>query len=200
MKMIEISFNKHQKELEKLNAQLERAKKAYGKKLLTAQKYGVADWSIADKNEWLSTVPTTENGFIINSSDIKKNGAWFDLFIAKDTIKDITERIEKAENRLYKAEQKVNEYYEELEKIADLKAKEEFRKLQFEQEQKEWAKDGITLKGRYYGATPQGNKFLIAGNNGFTNRSLHCFQLVINGETIFTSGEFWRAYSVIKSN
>ena len=101
---------------------------------------------------------------------------------------------------LDKAEAELNAYHEEVERIEDLKKKEELFKLEFEQEQKEWAKDGITLKGRYYGTTPQGKKFWIEGNNGFTRRSLHCFTLTIDGETIFTSGEFWRAYGVIKNS
>lgn len=120
------------------------------------------------------------------------------MICAESRIKEIKSSIERAEKRLAKAEQEVSAYYEELDKLADLKAKEEFMKKQFEQEQKEWKKDGITLESRYLGYTPQGRRFTIHGNNGFTNRSLHCFQLIIDGETIFTSGEFWRAYSEIK--
>lgn len=200
MKRVEITFTKHQKELEKLNAQLDRAKKAYEKKLATAKKYEVENWTSNDRYEWSQTVPTTANGFFLNKSDGKKNGAWFDLMCATNEVDDITKRIERAESRLYKAEQEVTAYYEELDKLADLKAKEELMKKQFEQEQKEWAKDGITLKGRYYGTTPSGKSFDIYGNNGITLRSMHCFTLAINGETIFTSGEFWRAYAVIKNN
>lgn len=198
MKMVEITFNKHQKELEKLNSQLERAKKAYEKKLITAQKYEVENWTPDDRYAWVQTVPTTPSGFFENKADEKKNAAWWDFTIAAHDIDDIKGRIERAEKRLAKSEQEVNKYYEELDKLADLKAKEELMKKQFEQEQKEWLKDGIILESRYVGQTPQGKSFVICGNNGFTNRSLHCFQLIINGETIFTSGEFWRAYSIIK--
>lgn len=200
MKMVEITFNKYQKELEKLNTQLDRAVKAYEKKLEAAKKYEVENWTPDDRHEWVQTVPTTESGFFINKADEKKNGAWWNLITAKTEIEDLTGRIERAENRLAKAEQEVNAYYEELDKIADLKAKEELMKKRFEHEQKEWKKDGITLESRYLGKTPQGKRFTISGNNGFTNRSLHCFQLIIDGETIFTSGEFWRAYAVIKKN
>jgi DNA repair exonuclease SbcCD ATPase subunit len=196
--MVEITYSKHQKELEKLNTQLERAEKAYEKKLEAAKKFGVENWTADDRHEWIQTVPTTQSGFFINKADEKKNGAWWNLITAKSEIEDLTGRIERAEKRLAKSEQEVNAYYEELDKIADLKAKEELMKKQFEQEQKEWKKDGITLESRYLGYTPQGRRFTIHGNNGFTNRSLHCFQLIIDGETIFTSGEFWRAYSEIK--
>lgn len=198
MKMVEITYSKHQKELEKLNAQLERAEKTYAKKLEIAKKYGVENWNPDDRNAWVQTVPTTQSGFFVNKADEKKNGAWWDYIIAAHDIDDIKDRIERAEKRLAKSEQEVNKYYEELDRLADLKAKEEYMKKQFEQEQKEWKKDGITLESRYLGYTPQGRRFTIHGNSGFTNRSLHCFQLIINGETIFTSGEFWRAYSEIK--
>ena len=200
MKRVEITFGRYQKELEKLNDQLERAKKAYDKKYVNAVKYGVQDWDNDEHYVWVESTERTESGFFINKADEKKNGAWWDLFSAKRQVEDITERIERAEKRLEKAEQEVQKYYNELEKIADLKAKEEFTQRQFEEEQKEWAKDGITLEGRYYGLTPNGKKFVIYGNDGWTDRSLHCFTLRIDGRTIFTSGEFWRAYAVIKKN
>ena len=183
MKMVEIKYNKEVKELEKLNARLERAKKSYGKKLETAKKYGVEK---------------TENGFLVNNSDIKIVGAWFELQCAKDEVKDVEKAIERAEKRLEHAEMKMNEHFEEISKIEDAKKREELWKADFEKEQKEWAKDGITLEARYNGITPNGKRFFIDRNSGATYRSLHCFTLTIDGETIFTSGEFWRAYMEIK--
>ena len=103
-------------------------------------------------------------------------------------------------DKLAKAEDEVNTYYAEVEKIADLKAKEELFKNRFEEEQKEWTKDGITLEERYNGKTPSGKQFWIGGNRGFTNRSWHCFTLYIDGVCIFTSGEFWRCYATIKKS
>ena len=200
MKRVEITFTKYQKELEKLNAQLDRAKKSYEKKLANAVKYGVDTWDADDHTNWLTTVEKINNIYIANKEDIKKNEAWWDLYSAKRTVDEITDSIERAEKRLSKAEAEVNNYREEMNKIEDLKAKEEFAKRTFEEEQKEWAKDGIQLEGRYYGITPSGKTFNIYGNNGFTDRSWHCFTLRINGETIFTSGEFWRAYAIIKKN
>ena len=200
MKRIEITYNGYQRELEKLNTQLEKARTAYEKKLAAAQKYGVENWTPNDRHEWVQTVPTTETGFFINKADEKKNSAWFDMSCAQDRVEEITGRIARVEKRLHNAEQEVNAYYEELDRLADLKAKEELMKKQFEQEQKEWAKDGITLNRRYEGTTPQGKQFAIYSNNGYAYRSLHCFQLVIDGNTIFTSGEFWRAYAVIKKS
>lgn len=200
MKRIEITFNSYQKELEKLNAQLDRAKAKLEKKLVVAQKYGVENWTPDDRLAWVQTVPTTESGFLINKADEKKNGAWWDMVCTRDEIEDLQDRICRAESRLEKAEREVNAYYEELNKFADLKAKEELMRKRFEQEQAEWKKDGITLKGRYYGITPNGKNFDIYGNNGISLRSRHCFTLRIDGETIFTSGEFWRAYAIIKKS
>lgn len=200
MKRVEITFTKYQKELEKLNTQLDRAKKSYDKKLANAIKLGVDKWDADDHTNWIATVEKINDIYIANKEDIKKNEAWWNLYSAKRAVDEITESIERAEKRLSKAESEVNNYREEINKIEDLKAKEEFAKRTFEEEQKEWAKDGIQLEGRYYGITPSGKTFNIYGNNGFSDRSWHCFTLRINGETIFTSGEFWRAYAIIKKN
>lgn len=200
MKMVEITYRSNMNELNKLNARLERQEKALAKKLAIAEKEGVADWTRADHRAWLDTVETTDMGRIINKADIKKNGAWFDLFGARMDVEETKKSIERAESRLDKAVEKLEEYRAEVAEIDDLKAKEELWKLEFEQEQKEWAKDGITLEDRYTGRTPSGKKFSIWGNNGFTHRSWHCFTLYIDGEVIFTSGEFWRAYGVIKNS
>ena len=182
MKRVEITFNSIANELLKLN-----------------EKLGVADMDNDQHREWLQTVPT-EGGWIINKEDIAKNGAWFDLISARNRVDEIKRSINNAEKRFEQAEEKVTEYRVQVANMKDLQQKEELRKLEFEAEQKEWMKDGIELKGRYWGITPQGKKFNIYGNNGFTIRSLHCFTLYINGETIFTSGEFWRAYGVVKNS
>lgn len=199
MKRVEITFNSITNELFKLNEKLEKAEANYQKKLAKAEKLGVADMDADQHREWLQTVPTNE-GWIANKEDIQKNGAWYDLISAENRVGELKYSISKAEARLEKAEEKVTEYHVQMANMKDLQLKEELMKLEFEAEQKEWAKDGITLKGRYWGITPQGKKFNIYGNNGFTTRSLHCVTLYINGETIFTSGEFWRAYGVVKNS
>lgn len=198
MKMIEITMNKEVKELEKLNEKLERAKKTYEKKLEIAKKYGVDTWGIKEHNEWLDTIEKTDGFRIANKSDIKKNGAWFDLSIAEDRVVEIEKAIERCEKRLEHAELKVEEYRAEVTKIEDAKKREAMWQEEFEQEQKAWAKDGITLEARYRGLTPSGKHFWIERNHGWSFRSLHCFTLTIDGETIFTSGEFWRCYMEIK--
>ena len=200
MKRVEITYTKYQKELEKLVARLERYEKSYEKKLATAQKYGVADWTAEDRNEFLRNAEATEWGFLVNKEDVKKNAAWWDLYCVKRDIEDTKNEIERAEKRFEKAMDAVDKYHAEVAQIDDLKAKEELMKIEFEQEQKEWAKDGITLVERYCGITPNGKRFAIYGNGGWTNRSWHCFTLRVDGNVIFTSGEFWRAYAYIKKH
>ena len=105
--------------------------------------------------------------------------------------------LEKATNPVIRADKENRALQMEIDLPALVK-KEELYRLEFEEERKEWLKDGIVLESRYYGMTPSGQRFYIHGNCGMTLRSRHCFTLTINGDTIFTSGEFWRAYSVIK--
>lgn len=201
MKMAEISYRSISNELLKLNARLERAQKALEKKQAKAQKFGVADMDNAAHLEWLKTVETDDMGYIVSKKDIQKNGAWYDLYSAQRDVEDLERQIENAEKRFDKAEEKVEAYRREQAAEADLKAKEELRKKAFEAEQKEWAKDGITLERRYSGKTPNGKHFSIERNCGFTDRSRHCYTLYLEGYgVVFTSGEFWRAYGVIKNN
>lgn len=201
MKMVEISYMSNMKELEKLSAKLERAQKALAKKQAAAEKAGVAEWTKEQHIDWLKGVETTEWGFIANKADIKKNGAWIDLMMAQDALEEVEGQIENAERRFEKAERKLSHYREEQAAIRCLKDKEALWKVEFEQEQREWAKDGITLEERYRGLTPAGRGFSIVGNSGWTDRSRHCFTLYIEGRgCVFTSGEFWRAYREIKNS
>lgn len=199
MKRAEITLRSYTTELEKLYTRLEKAEKAYQKKLAQAEKFGVDKMTDEEHAEWLRSLPSCD-GWITDKEAIKKNGAWFDLLLAKDHIEEIKGRIESAERRFLKAEQAVEEYRREIETITDLKEKEKLLKLDLEQEKAEWLKDGIILEARYIGKTPSGKKFWISRNHGFTERSFHCWTLYIGGETIFTSGEFWRAYGIIKQS
>lgn len=198
MKRVEISYMSIMKELEKLNTRLEKAEARFEKKQALVEKLGCA-WTDEEHREWLKGIETNEVGFLLNKADIKKNGTWFDWCMAQNEVEEIKSYIQNAEKRLGKKEQEVENYHKEVAQMEDLKAKEELQKLEFEQEQKEWAKDGIQLNGRYHGITPNGKRFMIEGNNGWTDRSRHCFTLTVDGKTIFTSGEFWRAYNEVKN-
>lgn len=194
--MVEIKFRSICKELEKLNAQLERAEKRLAKAEAKAKKMNAMFESHEAYREWIESVPTN-NGWIINKEDIERNGAYREFTSAQYDIKDLKERIEKTEKRFEQAQEKMEDRRKAIQIIEDQKKKAELMKLEFEEEQKEWAKDGITLEERYWGRTPNGKRFQILINSGFTERSWHCFTLYIDGQTIFTSGEFWRAYAEI---
>lgn len=198
MKQTQISFASVSNELIKLNEKLEKKIANLEKKRAKAEKLGVAGMDRDEHREWLKTVPT-ENGWIINKEDIKKNGAWFDLLRAEDDVAEIKGKIERAEKKYETLFEQVEEIKAQEEAEATLKRKSDTGEMTFEAEQAEWAKDGIKLESRYSGKTPNGNHFVIYRNSGYTKRSWHCFALYINGNVIFTSGEFWRAYAEIIS-
>lgn len=201
MRISEIQYRAEVKEWEKLQARLERQKKALEKAEAKAEKYGVKDWTRADYRAWIETVEVNESYFIKNKADQDKNGAWFDLGMKRDAVEDTEKSIARCEARLEKKMETFEKDTAEREELEKVAGKEELMKLSFEQEQKEWLKDGIILEDRYSGFTPQGKHFIIYGNNfGMTKRSLHCYTLRIAGETIFTSGLFWRCYSVVKNS
>ncbi len=198
MKMVEINLRSLTGEMNKLIEKKARIEKKLEKATAKVEKLD-CKWTWEEHREWLMNAPT--DGFCLsNKEDIKKNGAWFDWSSAQDDLTEINGRIERLQNRIEQAEIKVDEYHAEIEKIEDAKKREELWKLEFEAEQKEWAKDGIKLEGRYTGVTPNGKKFSIYSNNGWTKRSWHCFTLYIGGKVVFTSGEFWKCYISIKNN
>ena len=198
MKMIEIKLRSLTTEMNKLIEKKARIESKLEKTTAKVEKLD-CKWTWEQHREWLINAPT-ENGWLTNKEDVKKNGAWFDWSRAQDDLNEVNGRIERLQSRIEQAEVKVDEYHAEIEKIEDAKKREELWKLEFEAEQKEWAKDNIKLEGRYVGTTPSGKRFSIYSNNGWTERSLHCFTLYIGGEVIFTSGEFWRCYLIIKNS
>lgn len=50
------------------------------------------------------------------------------------------------------------------------------------------------------GITPNGKKVVWYGNNGMTERSRYCGTLVIDGETIFTSGTVAKVFEYLLNN
>lgn len=212
--MIEKQVTTAQNELQKLNARLERAEKAYAKKLANAEKLNVANMTNDEHRAWLDTVPTTQDGWILSKEDIKRNGAWFDLIHAKSNLAEVKEAIEKASKKLAdltnKAEGKA-EQNAKAERITRLESEwlamtAEERKAEYEKWleafKAECLKDGIVIEyaTRFgiTGTTAKGHRFAMQINNGFTQRSWHCYTLTVNGQTIFTSGDFSTAYNCIK--
>lgn len=198
MKMIEIKLRSQTAELEKLTAKKERAEAKLQKARAKAEKLGVAGWSMEDFRAYVDTMEV-KDGWFTDKKQIEKKAAWSDRWSAERELNEINASIERAENRFAKAEAEVETYREQVKAQMSAKAYEDLMKVTFEEEQREWAKDGVNLEGRYYGETPKGKRFWIEGNHGFTERSRHCFTLTIDGETIFTSGEFWLCYSIIKN-
>lgn len=203
MRLAEISFRAEVKELEKLEAQYERRVKALDKAKAKAEKYGVAEWTSEERNAWLETVEK-DGYYIKNKEDVNKNGAWFDLLLAKDHLQETERALERCKERLEKKEEAYNEVLAQVEE-EKIEKRDDLIKVTLEEMIKEWAKDGIKLEGAngrmFWGKTPQGKSFYIDGNRyGYTTRTLNCYSLSIDGETIFTSGLFWRAYHKIKNN
>lgn len=205
MTRIEISFNGYQKELEKLMARLEKAEKTYEKKIETAKKYGVDQWTAEDRYEWSKTVETTASGFFANKADGKKNGAWFDMVCAESRISEIKHSIERVVKNLDKVEQEMNAETSKQEEITRIDAlANKYETNSFEQFKAECAKDGIDVEyasgSALWGTTTNGKKFYMEINNGFTKRSWYSYTLTIDGNTVFTSGLFQTAYRYLMAH
>lgn len=168
-------------ELEKLNARRERNIKTLEKKAAIAEKFGM---NISQK-EWFA---------LRDGATPDQSGAYMNLSIARGELEDTEHRIA----TLTKNGEKVEKTITARRQI--ISAEEAERRAA--EEIKRWTDDGITVKrmssNYIVGETPKGKFFRIEGNNGLTERSRHCFTLQIGADTIFTSGEFYRAYGVIK--
>lgn len=177
----EIKKNSIEKELEKLEAQRERRIKLVEKKAIKAEKLGV-------------NISEEEFRRVRDSLTSDQAYTYLELDIARDDLKDTERRIEIKKKNLEKAGARVAAYKEKksAEEIEKEKAAEIAR----------WAEDGIeveVMSANYIrGKTPGGERFSIEGNHGLTERSLHCFTLIVGGDMIFSSGEFARAYAEIK--
>lgn len=143
--------------------------------------------------------------------------AYFSMGVKQDEITDLQYSISCLEKTLKKQEQKVREdnekneaFQAEYNHLNNVEVN--LNKAMKENEYKEWLaqfkqdclKDGIIVEDAcssfIYGTTPSGKSFMISSNDGYTERSWHCYSVRINGNTIFTSGEFWRAYNTVKAN
>lgn len=88
-----------------------------------------------------------------------------------------------------------------------IKARMDYDKL-FEKLAKIWVKYGdkalamaFTDHGGYkVGVTPNGKKWTLDMNGGWTTRSRHCGTLRIDGECIYTSGTLAKAFEYILEN
>lgn len=194
------------KEIEKLNKSLTRYKGLLEKKIAKAEKEGCADWTVKDFRANYETMSQ------------KQYEAWFDMDLAKDNVEDTERRIANAEQRLSKLLPKVEEDEEKASETARIdriesnafriltaeerkKAEEEYQRW-LEEFIKECAKDGVKIKEYFsnliLGETKSGKDFSMYLNNGFTERSYHCYTLYIDRKCVFTSGMFSTAYIELK--
>lgn len=168
-------------ELEKLNARRDRNIKTLEKKAAIAEKFGMN----VTREEWFE---------LREEATPDQSAAYLNLSIARGELEDTEHRIATLSRNAEKVQRTVTARAEAISKEeAERRAAEEIKR---------WADDGITVKHMtsnfIVGETPKGEFFRIEGNNGFTERSRHCFTLQIGKETVFTSGEFYRAYAIIK--
>ena len=202
--MVEKKAESIRKEIEKLEKSLARNKGILEKRIAKAEKVN-ANWSREEFFQHRDTDMTDAQW-----------AAYFDKYIAESDIEDITERLENAKKRLSKVLPKVDAV--EAEKAEDERLdmmESRFYRASKSAEEREaeyqaWLKwfkdeclkDGVVIEEAngwmVYGKTRSGKRFCMFGNSGYTVRSLHCYTLKIDGETIFTSGDFSTAYRIVK--
>ena len=217
------------KELEKLNIRKEKAVASLEKKIAKCEKLG-CNWTDEEfrtrikkfyaRHEGESIIPFGNDDDLITG---KQNEAYFDKSLAESNLEDIEHRIKNAESRLnkkteiVKAELEANEIFKaEYKRVSEIEAKmlREKAKEDYEKWVKEFieecAQDGIVIIDELglrpsatsvHGITPNGKRFSWYINNGYTERSWHCYTLSIEGKgTVFTSGQWWLCYNTVKNN
>lgn len=215
MTMIERQVESIRKDIAKLEERLEKHLARLEKKTAAAAKLDALEykdeWDIGEEIRPGVTVRTKENA--------KKFGAWFDMRGEQHEVEDLKRRLENANKRLAKAmpkaeaevekreqDERANEMETKFYNAANSKKSKEEREAEYlawlEWFKAECLKDGVIVERAdgwsVVGLTASGKNFWIYGNNGFSTRSFHCYTLNIDGETIFTSGEFSTCYNRIK--
>ena len=205
--MMERKAESVRKELEKLNARLERQQKKLVKETANAEKLN----AICTREEWF--------GGMREKFTNEQAWAWIEWTSAQEDIQETKGHIENAQKRLDKLTGKVEEQREAREKEEAVvarcesierrmltQAEQEANAAQRKAEYERWLaefkaeclKDGIIIDnacGTWFdGTAANGKRFYLDRNNGWTERSRHCYTLTIGGVAIFTSGEFNTAY------
>lgn len=201
--MLEKKMNSIIKEIEKLEKSLATHEARLEKKIAKAEKVN-ANW-------------TKDEFFQHRDTDMTDDqwAAYFDLSCERREVEDITRRLENAHSRLNKVSPKVESQIAEMESENEFTQKAnriESHWIDVEEQKKayekwlaefkaECLKDGVIIDEAdahfVNGTTPNGKRFVVYINNGWTDRSRHCYTLRINGETLFTSGTFQIAYATI---
>lgn len=221
MTMNEKKMESIENEIAKIAASLERYKSILAKKTEQCIKLN-CNWTSDEYRNIMKQFHARHEGECVvyfgEDDDLitkKQNSAWVDRDIAEDNVEDCKRRLENAERRYAKISETVrieNEKNEEFRKAYE-HASEMERQMLLQKEKEEYEKwlawfkaeclkDGVVIEDAsnswVNGITPSGKKFVFYLNNGYTERSWHCYSLYIDGKTIFTSGEFWRCYNTVK--
>ena len=206
--MIERKAESIRKEIAKLETRLEKHETKLAKLTAKAEKMDALEW----KDLWNEVDPSNPN--FRKAEHIPFVSAYFDVHSERREVEDIKHSLENAKTRLEKvapqatkaeSESKENERIANIEMGWFTKTAEE-RQAEYEAWLKEFKseclKDGIAIEEADHnwiiGKTASGKKFVMYRNSGFTERSWHCYTLRINGETVFTSGDFTTGYKIIK--
>lgn len=205
--MLEKQINKAMKDVEKYQKSIARHTALLEKKRAKAIKLD-CNWTLAEWCEHRDAKTYTDEQY----------WAFSDVYDEEREIEDATHRLGTAEKILAKltgkAEAKAAQDAEDA-RLADMEAKwwDTINAKTWEEQEAEYEKwlaafkaeclrDGIVIEevssNVVYGTTASGKHFYMEGNNGITMRSLHCYMLRIDGNTIFTSGEFSTAYTYLK--
>ena len=200
--MVERKMQSTQKEIEKLTKSLARYQGILEKKVAKCESLG-CNWTRDEFFQHRDTDMTQE-----------QDEAYFDKGIAEMNVEDTQRRLQKAQNRLSKLmpqEESVEQDRKEHERLSGIEKKwlsmtAEEIKADYERWLKQFKadclKDGIIIEDAsnnfICGQTAKGERFYMAINNGFTERSFHCYTLRVDGQTVFTSGDFVTAYRYIK--
>lgn len=208
MTQVERKAESIRKDIEKLQKRLDAHKARLAKKIATAEKFDALEY----KDEW----DKTENGFR-TGDNLKEFSAWFDVCCETREVKEIEKSLEHAKEKLNKMLPKLED--DEANRIEEARMERmENSFFQMSQKSKEeheaefqaWLKkfkaeclqDGVIIEDYegwwISGKTASGKNFALYGNNGFTDRSRHCYTLYIGKTMIFTSGEFATAYKMLK--
>ena len=198
MTRAEQKVNSINKEIEKLTKSLERYAGLLEKKIAKCEKLDCI-WTTEEMR-------TKSNN---NEMSQEQWGAWFEMSIAEDNVKDTQHRLDNVFGRLEKANaelEKVAEQIElddmisdkELQWLKSRELKEEAYYKWLRQFKSDCLKDGIVIETAYAtyiaGYTKSGKRFAMDINDGFTERSLHSYTLRIDGTVYFTSGLFETGY------
>lgn len=205
--MIEKKAESIRKEIAKLEERLARYEAKYEKAYNKAAKMD----ALERKEIWDEINP--ENPAFRKPEHIPYFSAYFDYYGAKRDVEETKEAIKRANERLEKVlpqiekSEKENKEADRIEAIGRRVARvPQMTKEEYEawlaEFKAECLKDGVVIDeylGAYiWGTAKDGRKFALQINSGYTVRSLYCFTLYMDGETIFTSGTFERAYKILK--